>query len=323
MQPLFWLPHKANLQDQKGRTALFRAVTHSHLEVVRWLLELRADANICDSSRTSPLHVALQRPAQPELSKLLLEHRANADVTDEELRTPLHTIAACRQGDTAKTLELAERILGGRRELTLRRDMDDWTPLHEAALSGNVDVLKLLLEHLCEEGPAKADAIEKLSAKSSKHLPHLLHLAVIGKSRDCVEALLQANAEPHGNAVITWSPEHFEIPHHYRYVGLGLTRSAILGTHFDRILFKTRVSPAEFSRNVSKYLNQFKKNRRRQEPQALFSCNGFEMIRTKQVRAEGAQHKRSFGCILRHHLRRSSEAGSEADRALQFALFDS
>ncbi|CAE7835514.1 ANK2 [Symbiodinium sp. CCMP2592] len=255
----------ADVRDEKGRTALFRALTHSHLEVARWLLQLRADANISDSSSTSPLHMALQRPGQPELAELLLESRAKVDASDGQQRTPLHLIAGLRkQGETARKLA----ILVLEREcqidpLCTREDLDGWTPVHEAALSGNLEVLELIIQNQCEAGGAEIDAL-KLSRP-----PDLLHLAVMGKNSACVEALLHARARPDQESVITWDWEKFRIAHHHNKIGLGLMGSGILAMPFDRIPFNTNVSRAEFSRNVSKCLHEFNSNKNRCELKVL------------------------------------------------------
>ncbi|CAE7418170.1 ANK1, partial [Symbiodinium microadriaticum] len=255
----------ADVQDEKGRTALFRALTHSHLEVARWLLQLRADANISDSSSTSPLHIALQRPGQPELAELLLESRAQVDASDGQQRTPLHLIAGLRkQGETARKLA----VLVLEREcqtnpLCRREDLDGWTPVHEAALSGNVEVLELMIKNLGEVGGAEVDAL-KLSRP-----PDLLHLAAMGKNPACVEALLHARARPDQKCSITWNREKFRIAHHHNKIGLGLMCSGILAMPFDRIPFNTKVPPPEFSRNVSTCLHQFNSNKNRCELKVL------------------------------------------------------
>ena len=45
----------ADLQDRRGRTALYRAVTHGHEECVRWLTQMSADCNLCDASHSTQL----------------------------------------------------------------------------------------------------------------------------------------------------------------------------------------------------------------------------------------------------------------------------
>ena len=234
------------MQDRHGRTALFRAVSHSHLEVVRWLLQLQANANISDSNGTSPLHVALQRPGQPELAQLLLQYRASADTTDYQQRTPLHVLAGSRkQGE--KLRELASLLLQQNPQLHTHRDMDGWTPLHEAALSGNLEILELLLEQL---GCGIDIEVSRIGKLSSAGVPDLLHLAVMGKRYNCIQRLLDSQAAPGQDAIISWTKEFFRISHHYTHVGLGLMGAGILAKPFDRISFDTMVSSAQFSRNL-------------------------------------------------------------------------
>ena len=241
----------ANIQDRSGRTALYRAVMHCHEECVRWLTQMSADCNLCDANGCSPLHLALQQKPREGLVTMLLEAGALVDAVDADGRLPLHFMAAHRTH--------SERLLRRLLPTSAGVDRDGWTPLHEAALSGNAALLKELLEHVPQSALSIADA----------KVPHILHVALMGKNLECVELLVSAKASPLQFACLTWDEENFWIQRHYTEVGLCLMSSGILAFPFDRILFKTDVDPAEFHRNVSTKLRDLQRNPDRSELKVL------------------------------------------------------
>jgi hypothetical protein len=101
------LEHNAdvNFQCSGGETALFRTLISSRPEeavvaIQRRLLEHGADPNICDDSRSTPLHQASSR-GWLEVTRLLLSYGAKVDEKDEEGKTPLQLKWPC-QGDMTK-----------------------------------------------------------------------------------------------------------------------------------------------------------------------------------------------------------------------------
>jgi hypothetical protein len=101
------LEHNAdvNFQCSGGETALFRTLISSRPEeavvaIQRRLLEHGADPNICDDSRSTPLHQASSR-GWLEVTRLLLSYGAKVDEKDEEGKTPLQLKWPC-QGDKTK-----------------------------------------------------------------------------------------------------------------------------------------------------------------------------------------------------------------------------
>ena len=105
-------PSLLEMFSPDGFTPLALAAFFGHGKVVKWLLERGADPNIParNATKVMPLHsAAAQRDSQSAtaISKDLLEHGAQVNASQQA----------------------------------------GWTPLHQAAASGNVELLKLLLSH--------------------------------------------------------------------------------------------------------------------------------------------------------------------------------
>ena len=69
------------------------ASTHGHHEVVRLLLEARADADLADEYGRSPLYVACCK-GYPKIVSLLLEARANTDKVSKHYGTSPIAVAS-------------------------------------------------------------------------------------------------------------------------------------------------------------------------------------------------------------------------------------
>lgn len=257
----------ANVQDQNGRTALYRAVMHGHDEVARWLVLMRADCNISDVRRSSPLLIATHQN-RAQLVRLLLEHKAGVDQVDADDRLPLHLLAGARKQQGEEQMKILELLLPDPesvvdRDSMVARDRDGWTPLHEASFAGNHLVLGFLLD--------RCDSAGELVTESIPKVPGLLHLAAMGKSVECVELLLKKQASPIQHCCLTWDKDNFSVQHHYVQVGLCLMKTGILPYPFDRIQFDANVSKASFQRNVSTKMKEFFNDSRKSELKVLNS----------------------------------------------------
>lgn len=83
-----------NARDTEGSTALQIAVEHEMTDIVRILLENKADPNnIKDGSSPLLLRAASYLPKNPEIVKMLLEHGANPNVKQDDGSTILHMAA--------------------------------------------------------------------------------------------------------------------------------------------------------------------------------------------------------------------------------------
>ena len=82
------LEQRANIETSWKQTALKNAAEIGYPEVARLLLEQRAEVDVKDQDRWTPLHWAALE-GHHEVTKLLLEWRAEPDVIDEDGYTPL------------------------------------------------------------------------------------------------------------------------------------------------------------------------------------------------------------------------------------------
>jgi ankyrin repeat protein len=99
------LQYKAdsNSQDSGDQIPLHKAVQNGHVDVARLLLEYGADANAQDKHRFTSLHMA-SREGRLEVARLLLEHGADVDAEDVRGRTPLQVAPDYQRDEITKLL---------------------------------------------------------------------------------------------------------------------------------------------------------------------------------------------------------------------------
>jgi ankyrin repeat protein len=157
-------------------SALHKAGSQGHHQIVEYLLSQGADANASNQIRQTPLHESVKYPL---VVKLLIANGSDVEATDLDDRTPLH-LAVIAKGDSSETSGLEESIQllldagadvtitdeGGNTALHLAAkhsflwaanallshqaklspNLDGQTALHIAAERGNLSILSLLLE---------------------------------------------------------------------------------------------------------------------------------------------------------------------------------
>jgi hypothetical protein len=84
------LENKADLttKSSEGKTPLHCAISNASVETAKLLIAYKADHAVKDSSEMTPLHYAAWY-SRPESIKLLLKHKADPNVKDTRNRTPL------------------------------------------------------------------------------------------------------------------------------------------------------------------------------------------------------------------------------------------
>lgn len=147
-----WMDHPVSLEvfSADGFTPLALAAFFGHKEVVKWLLEHGVDPNIPaqNAMRVMPLHSAAahRNPAVAvAISRHLLEHGAQVNVSQQA----------------------------------------GWTPLHEAAASGNVDLLRLLLSYGADPNARSEDGrtpIQMAEARNHRLAVEILRQNVADRS---------------------------------------------------------------------------------------------------------------------------------------------
>ncbi|MBQ9445921.1 MAG: ankyrin repeat domain-containing protein [Victivallales bacterium] len=117
---------------------IYRAIEYGHPDLAKWLVENGADVNIQIGDRETPLMWAIKRDFR-ELAEYLLEHGADVHAKDLELSfTPMHY--AAKTGNVA----ILKRLLAAGADKNAV-DRIKQTPIDVAASEGNPPAFRLLL----------------------------------------------------------------------------------------------------------------------------------------------------------------------------------
>jgi|KBSSwiStaDraftv2_1062776.scaffolds.fasta_scaffold28839_2 ankyrin repeat protein len=174
-----------------GMSPLLFAVRDGNVAMTRLLLELGADINQASGNHTSPLLIALLN-GQVALATELLERGANPNLTDDYQRGALFAALELRNfnhdkypflfSDSRDPLDLIKALLdkganpNQRTETTPVHGLmqfdgswvnfDGQTPFIRAALSGDIQVMRLLLQHGADPNIATTQGSTALMAAS-------------------------------------------------------------------------------------------------------------------------------------------------------------
>ena len=135
-----------NERNSAGYTPLHLAAVKGRLEMAELLLDRGAEINAPEGLGLTPLHLAVQN-GQPEMVALLVTRFANTELKGKafgmtgEAVTPLHLAAVLGYAASARVL-----IEQGKADLESRTGFTEHTPLHSAAESDHVEMVKLLLD---------------------------------------------------------------------------------------------------------------------------------------------------------------------------------
>mmetsp|Transcript_81206 Transcript_81206/g.143197 ORF Transcript_81206/g.143197 Transcript_81206/m.143197 type:complete len:277 (-) Transcript_81206:242-1072(-) len=169
-----------NVSDDKGRLPLHAAAFSGATEVLRHLLEARADPNLLEQGQDGG-SVALQIAAwqgHTETARLLLEHSADVEALDERCWSPL--CSAAFQGHASICRLLLTHGSDPSRAVTVA-GQGSLTPLRAAAKGGNVGVAAVLKEALASApppqqpgGPSRLLQLAAEKVQQSQNLPMAL-----------------------------------------------------------------------------------------------------------------------------------------------------
>ncbi len=129
-----------SLRDDNGHTALWIAAAHGAKELVRVMLRHGADPNVTNAGGETPLHAA----GNVEIARLLVKKGAKLNAKNELGETPLIDAA----GESDSTCEPGSAVatwLVRAGASAKARDSRGSTALHQAAWTGNAQLVKLLL----------------------------------------------------------------------------------------------------------------------------------------------------------------------------------
>lgn len=188
--------------------ALYHGAANGHYDIVKWLLDNKADPNLAEESEgDTPLHAAA-RNNHADIIRLLLDKGANPDIANNNDQTALDLARQSYQKAAAAELQraslgrglliaieqnnqkLIRELLEGGADPVYRNKQGD-TALHLAASKGQAELVSLLLEYTSQHSPT-----------NGQYTP--LHLAVIHGFAEVAEILLNAGANP---AVLTSGPD--------------------------------------------------------------------------------------------------------------------
>ena len=126
-------------QDVEGRTPLHVAALHDRLEVARHLLQAGASMEVQDSTEFAPLHWAAVRGCVPMI-ELLIAHGADVDAS---VPPPLFEAVCMGQVASVRALLAANATVS-------MPETVDASLLHEAVLSGEPEVVRMLIAAGCD-----------------------------------------------------------------------------------------------------------------------------------------------------------------------------
>jgi ankyrin repeat protein len=136
-----------------GMTALLFAARQGHQEMAALLLDRGADIKWSSASGTSPLLMATLN-GHVELAMKLIERRADPNAADARGRGPLFAAVDLRQrrGNAVAPMALIHALVEKGADVNARTNFDGQTPFLRAALSGDVELMRYLLDHGADPG---------------------------------------------------------------------------------------------------------------------------------------------------------------------------
>jgi len=128
------------------RTPLHNAAMEGRVDMMRWLLNNGADANVSECVSWTPLHLAA-RIGHLEVVRVPYEHNADIHARDGDGETPLHgTLCYIGFSETEMQVDVLRQLLEYGADSNVS-DHNLSTPLHQASSRGWAKVAQLLLSY--------------------------------------------------------------------------------------------------------------------------------------------------------------------------------
>ena len=150
----------AEYAPKMGTPLYYAALCGFHDLAEQLIIKYPHQVNTTGGCHVLPLGAALSR-GHLKIAQLLYEHGAEVDVQGRDNRTLLR--GASSWGPPAH-LEIVQWLLSRGANLTVPDKQYGWTPLHAAALSGQVEISRLLLQYKAD------DNAQDLRGKTPLHL---------------------------------------------------------------------------------------------------------------------------------------------------------
>ncbi|GMN38168.1 hypothetical protein TIFTF001_007403 [Ficus carica] len=149
-----------NSVDSINRTAIHVAAARGHVEALKFLLSIGANADLADDRGWTPLHYS-SSAGHRDAVETLLEHCNAKYAVDGEGKTAFSLAAENGHAELLPLLRLNDALhrasrlddVGGVKSCLAEgaavdgRDQNGWTPLHRAAFKGSVECARVLLGH--------------------------------------------------------------------------------------------------------------------------------------------------------------------------------
>ena len=135
--------------DNNGKMALHYAVENGHVEVIRILLEGKADVDWPDNKSNRPLHIAVEN-GHVEVIRILLEGKAEVYCYDKKGNMPLHYAVQNKNPQVFKALLPAivefDKVNNEDQSLVNEINKEGYTALMIAVKNGRADCVKDLID---------------------------------------------------------------------------------------------------------------------------------------------------------------------------------
>jgi len=181
-----WLTDQGADLTQTGRCGeglLHIAARFGHLGAVKWLLDFGADPNPLNEFGATPLHEAAEGD-HVDCARALMERGASSISGNHVQSQAIHA---------AKSWAMIQALVGlGGADINAVDGCGEW-PLKQAAEANDLERIRWLLNHGAQ--------VDLTSTGETA-----LHTAVRHDSREAVEALLTAGANPNQQDVDGWTP---------------------------------------------------------------------------------------------------------------------
>ncbi|KAI0425464.1 ankyrin repeat-containing domain protein [Xylaria sp. FL1042] len=178
--------------DDFGDTSLHFAALHGHVKCVDLLIRKGADINRANKAGRTPVHEAAWG-GQKDCVQKLLEHGAEINPLDTHSRNPL--FYACQGNSQETAVFILDHLLEKKVSISEINKVTKGsrTPLRQAANAGFDQMVRKLIAGAKENNDLES---LQLNQGDTRHGMTPLHRAAWNGYNECVQALLEAGADP-------------------------------------------------------------------------------------------------------------------------------